>query len=560
MKKNIVFIFILIIVPIILYFQTLKFGYVNWDDSYLLVDNASFFEKPSNIFASFTKDLSLSTNDQNKIFYRPLMLVSYVIEYQWAKENPRSYHLTNVIFHIVSTLLLFFFLRQLKVSERSSFFLSLIFSVHPLTVQSVAWIQGRNDSLLLIFLLLSLISLEKLRKKFSWLILTSHFLAFSAALLTKESALLFPAVYLAYLALVQKEKIFTKRNALLSAGWLAITTLWFFFRSMVIHLGFRGFYSVKDMALGILSYSGKLVFPFDLSPYPVPENVFPIYGVLVLSFIVLLVTFRKIRDKSKFYFGALWFLSLIGVTFARGFTTASFIETRIYPALPGVMLMMAEIDLGKILSKYKYVFFLFLFVLFSSVTYVYSKVYRDPLSHQIFAVKSSPNSWVTRHNLALEYLRIGRTDFAYNQIKRAYSLNPQNSTLNANYALILEKMEMTDSALFYYKKALSINPQNLNAFNNTGLIYYNNGEYDSAQRYFSDGLLIYCGDAIMHFNLANTFFMKKEFGSAKTEYLTVIELDPTNKEALKYLSYTYKELGSNDSAEYYEKLFNESYP
>ncbi len=557
MKKNIVFVLILIIVPTILYFQTLRFGYVNRSDSNLLVDNASFFEKPSSIITSFSKDLSLSSDPQNKMFYRPLMLVSYVIEYQWAGGNPLSYHITNVFLHVFSTLLIYIFLIQQKLSEKTSFIFSLLFSVHPLTVQSVAWIQGRNDSLLLIFLLLSLISLEKLRKKFSWPVLASHFLAFSAALLTKESALLFPVIYAAYLIFFQKEQIFTKRNALLSAGWIAITTIWFFLRSMTIHFGFRGFYSVKDMVLGVLSYCGKLVFPFDLSPYPVPENVTLIFGALVLSFVVLLVTFKKIRDKRKFFFGVVWFLSLIGITFIKGFTSASFIETRVYAALPGILLMTAQIDTGKKFRKYLYVFLLFFLILFSSLTHIYSKVYRDPLSHQIFAVKSSPDSWVTRHNLALEYMRIGRTDFAYNQMKKAYSLNPENSTLSSNYAVIFEKMNMWDSAFFYYNKALSLNERNLTALNNLGLIFFSTNQYDSALKYFSLYLKIDDKDPLVYLNIANTYFIMKDWEKSKIEYFRVLDLNPGDEKALRYLSYVYTKTGDEDSAKIYESMLSE---
>ncbi|MBN1151174.1 tetratricopeptide repeat protein [candidate division WOR-3 bacterium] len=554
MKKKLLFLSVLITVPAILYYQTLRFGYVNWDDSHLLVDNAPFFEKPSNIIASFSKDLSLSGNDDNKMFYRPLMLVSYVVEYQWAGGNPRFYHFSNVILHIISTLLVFVFLKHLKLQEKNCFFLSLMFSVHPLTVQSVAWIQGRNDSLLSIFFLLSLISLEKLGRKFSWLSLTLHFLAFLASLLTKESALVFPVVYLAYLIFFEKEQFSSKKIAVLSSGWLLISAAWFTLRSMVINLGCRGFYSGKNIILGFLSYWGKLVFPFDLSPYPVPENVNIFYGILVLSIVALLVTFKRVKNMKMFLFGALWFFSIIGPTFLRGFTTASFIETRAYPALPGVLLMVAEIDTGKVLTRYKYVFLLFFFIVFSSVTYVYSKVFRDPFSHQIFAVRSSPNSWVTTHNLALEYLRIGRIDFAYNQIKRAYSLNPSNSTLTTNYAIIMENMGMTDSALLYYGKALYINPENLTALNNTGLIYFNRKDYSTALNYFVEGIEVDSADPQINLNLANTYFMLKDFKKAKTCYYRILERKPNDEQAIRCLRNIYWETGGTDSALYFENF------
>lgn len=550
---------LIFIIPIIIYFQTINFDFVNWDDSYLLVENGDFFKNPQNIITSFTKDLSLSKDYQDKIFYRPIMLISYVIEYQWAGENPRFYHLTNIFLHILTGYLVYWFLQILGYTRMKSFLLTLIFLIHPLAVQSVAWIQGRNDILLAIFSFCSLLFLDRYieKKQKYWLIL--HLLMFVLALLTKESAIVLPLAYFLFIVLIKKESVKSRRNIIIYALWILSLSGWFLVRNRFVNYYGGGFYSILDLVKGGVSYWGKLVFPFDLSPYPVPENVNIIYGLLVIISLFLIIVFQRIKDKKKFLFGLCLFLMISMITFKKGFTTPSFIETRIYPALIGFLVITAEIDYGKLLYKYRIIFIILILVYFSIITWTYTQVYRNPFTHLKFAVSSSPDSWVIRHNLGMEYLKAEKIDSSYYQFNRALQLNPENSNIYAALGVVYEKMNLPDSALYCYQKSLHYNPENLIALNNLGLIYFNMKNYDLSYKYFSQGIKIDCTDVQLHFNLANTYFRLGDFDRAKLEYIETLKLNPGFDEAYQYLYFACVELGYSDYKSFKDYILKEYY-
>ncbi|MGC9365972.1 MAG: tetratricopeptide repeat protein [bacterium] len=537
------FIALIFIVPFIIYFQTLNFKFVNWDDSYLLKDHGDFFKNPNSIITSFTKDLSLSKDYHEKIFYRPVMLISYVIEYQWAGENPTFYHLTNILLHVLTGYLIYWLLQIIGYSKLKSFLLTLIFLIHPLTVQSVAWIQGRNDILLAIFSFLSIIFLDRYIEKKRVYNLVLHLLMFVFALLTKESAVVLPFIFFLYIYLIKKTPVNRKNNLIIYLIWFLSLSLWFLVRNLFVNYYSGGFYSIVDLGRGLLSYMGKLVFPFDLSPYPIPENVDIYYGIAVVVILVLILFMHRIKDRNKFLFGLVIFLLFSLVTFKKGFTTPSFIETRIYPALLGFLIFAAEIDYGKLVYKYRKIFIIMITAFLSVITLTYTSVYKNPFTHLKFAVSSSPDSWVIRHNLGMEYLKSDMIDSSFYQFNRAWQINPKNSNINAALGVVFERMNLTDSALKYYQRSIQYNPKNLTALNNIGLIYFENKNYDSSFKYFSEGLKIDPEDAQFHFNLANTYFKVGDYEKSKQFYLTAIRLDNQYLPAQRYLYYTYLKLG-----------------
>src|SRR3989339_472154 len=151
-KQNIIFpICLILIITFISYYPSLKNGFVTWDDPAYVTGNLQIrslsLQNVKNIFTSFTMDL-----------YTPLSNLSYAIEYNIFKLNPKIYHITNLFIHLLNCILVFwlFFLISDKISV--SFLVSLLFGIHPLHVESVAWISERKDVLYAFFFLLSLIS------------------------------------------------------------------------------------------------------------------------------------------------------------------------------------------------------------------------------------------------------------------------------------------------------------------------------------------------------------------------------------------------------------------
>lgn len=176
--------FILLLLPcLLLYSNALMFDFSPLDDQWLIVENEWFISDWSNIKAAFTGSTAI------QIYYHPLLVVTTFLDYHIGKLDPFTYHLTNILLHATCAILLNIFLIQCKTSKQMAFWLSLIFSVHPVLLHAVVWIPGRNDSMLCLFVLASLICLNKFAvgSKISFFIL--HILFFICALLIKETVI-----------------------------------------------------------------------------------------------------------------------------------------------------------------------------------------------------------------------------------------------------------------------------------------------------------------------------------------------------------------------------------
>jgi len=203
--------------------------------------------------------------------------------------------------------------------------LSLVFASHPILNQAVAWLPGRNDSLLALFVLASFITLqfyfENGKKVFLWL----HFFSFFLALFTKESAIFVPFLIILYSLWFLKEKKFLARIwPVLFLGWGVIFTIWIYLRSIALSGSPLGGYNPVDLfkaiftnSPAILLYLGKVILPFNLSTLPTLVDSTLIYGWVALFLILVLILVSKNKDWKLIIFGLGWFLAFLLPSFIR---------------------------------------------------------------------------------------------------------------------------------------------------------------------------------------------------------------------------------------------------
>ncbi len=255
-------------VVLLLYGRTLTFDFVNYDDYDLVVRNTDFLKDPGNILTSFTTH-AFTTHREEGVYYRPVLLLSYFADYAVWGVNPAGYHLTNVLLHMAATLLLFLFAAEVMRQARgaggenaapedllTAFFAALLFAVHPVQTESVAWVAGRNDLLLGVLLLGALCChVAQYRpgaRPRVWYALSASL--FAAALLTKESALFFLPLFPLYELTVRRESpatlFATREKHFRMSVFLAIA---------VAYLGVR--YNIFGAFIGTEKLYGKI--PFD---------------------------------------------------------------------------------------------------------------------------------------------------------------------------------------------------------------------------------------------------------------------------------------------------------
>src|SRR3989339_2044527 len=118
--------FWIMVIGFLLYLSTLFFNFSYLDDNNLILDNQYFLSNPANIFQSFLTDVFLIFN-HSAFYYRPLLTISLIFDYQIGGASPLIYHFSNVIFHLISSCLVFVFLTKLNYKKTLAFLFSIIF-------------------------------------------------------------------------------------------------------------------------------------------------------------------------------------------------------------------------------------------------------------------------------------------------------------------------------------------------------------------------------------------------------------------------------------------------
>lgn len=217
--------FWMIVIGSLIYWHAASFGLSYLDDNYAVLNNGHFSQNLSNIFQAFRQNILLTPNAQ-EVFYRPMTAIIDILDFQLRGSATFIFHVTNILLHIFNSCLLFLLLVKLGYRKSSCFFCSMAFTVHPALAQNVAWIPGRSDSLLALFVLPAFIFFLFFLEKQQWRYYFLHMIFFAGALFTKEIAPVLIPLALSYLYLVSKEKLFSFKAKIFIAGWLPLLAVW----------------------------------------------------------------------------------------------------------------------------------------------------------------------------------------------------------------------------------------------------------------------------------------------------------------------------------------------
>ena len=220
------------IITFALFGQSINFSYTYLDDQTLILNSMDKLKSPSFLSAAFSEDVFHSPTGHG-FYYRPILTLSFMADAMIGKGSFSMFHITNIICHILATFLLFLFFIELGSDRLKAFLFALIFLVHPMVTQAVAWVPGRNDTLLAIFILCSFIFWLKFLKSEGNRYVVLHLLFYTLALLTKENAFVLPLLIIIYSTLLLHTP--SKKYIISGVGWLIITMVWVIIRYHALH-------------------------------------------------------------------------------------------------------------------------------------------------------------------------------------------------------------------------------------------------------------------------------------------------------------------------------------
>jgi len=265
---------------VLCYLPAIRFQFTNWDDQFLLTQNLLIRSLAlSNLIGMVT---SFSVNH-----YHPLVTLSYAVEYAFAGLQPSVYHFSNIILHAANAMLVAVFLQLLCGDKIISLIGGFVFALHPLRVESVAWISERKDVLSAFFILLTLIMYIRLRISTAPAAPAAIFLLMLAALLSKAVAVILPVLFLLYD--YYRDGTITKQSMMQKIPFFSLSIIFGIIAVLAQYSTgaratdphFHAFNNFFLSSYGIVFYTEKMFLPLNLSPvYPYPVTIHAAYPLL----------------------------------------------------------------------------------------------------------------------------------------------------------------------------------------------------------------------------------------------------------------------------------------
>ncbi|MBN2453752.1 MAG: tetratricopeptide repeat protein [Candidatus Omnitrophica bacterium] len=505
----------------LVYSKAIWYGFTYLDDNILILGNMNFLRDISNSWDSFF----LKVFPRSYLpYYRPLLTISLILDAQLSGASPVSYHASNIIFHFAATCLLFTFLGRMGYRRDISFLFSMIFAVHPVLSQGVAWIAGRNDTLLAVFILSSFIFFMDYIKDGAASRYMAHMVFFMLALFTKETALITAPMCLFYMHAISGERLFSRHEKALAAGWLVVIFLWSFMRSGAV----EGSKSMNYYEMGSLIFAylpaavqflGKVFFPFNLSVFPIIRDTAFIYGAVAIFFLVFSLAATKRRRDNYVIFGLLWMALFMAPSLIRANTrlVADFLEHRVYVPVIGCIIVLCETDAIRRLSERKTAMWASaaaVIALFASITFIHIDNFKDQFSFWRNAAKTASHSSFSHLALAVAYHDAGMEDAAMEEYRKCLALDPMDPSALYGIGNIYMRRGMLDDAEKQFKKAKAAYPAYDNAYMALGVVRYRKGDLRGAERMWNKAIATDPRNISAYRNLAIYYGERKDFTKA----------------------------------------------
>ena len=536
MRPALILCFLLVAVTVGIFLPTGNHPFISFDDPGYVTENPRVRGglTGENVGWAFS-----STAMSN---WHPLTWLSHMTDVQLFGLDPRGHHLTNVFFHVASTLLLFFLLSGITGSPWQSLFVAALFALHPLHVESVAWVAERKDVLSGCFWFLTLLLYARYVKGPGTLRYLFVLLSFAAGLMAKPMLVTLPVVLLLldYWPLrrplrwsLVKEKIPLFALSVLSSAvtWYAqeqggaIKTL------EVIPLGSR----IGNAMIAYGKYIGLAVFPRDLAMlYPFPGSISPweVLGAFLLLVLVcaLVVVYRQ--RCPYLVTGWFWFLftlvPVIGIVQVGGQAMA---DRYTYLPLTGLFIACAW-GVNDLLRGWRYrtavLATLAGLIVAASAAVTWRQVgyWKDNLTLYRHTLEVTTGNYVIRNNYGVALAQEGRLDEAITQYREALTIWSRAANAYINLGDAMAQQGNYPEAIRYYQQALRIEPDYALALENMGRSLTAMGRDDEAVAIFEQSITMEPSRSGAYLNLAILLVRRGRLEEGWRHYETALRLEP----------------------------------
>ncbi len=568
-------IIILTIITIIVFGQVINFDFVLWDDDFHIFNNpglnpatakniSEYWKKPYNFALTYTAWSIISMISKSKQQH-PL----------WNTFNPQAFHLINLIFHIFNVLLIFLIINSIIKNKWASFGGAILFGLHPIQAEAVAWISSLRDVLSAFFSLLSIYGYICYLKstagnKIKYYIFS--ILAYVLALTSKPTAVMLPFLLLIIDYFLFSKKI--KQSIKPVIIWF-IVALPFIILAKKMHpgeaIGFNTPLVKRPLIIAdtIAFYIYKIILPFLLGPHygRIPRFVLKqdwIYYIWIFPAIIIILIWKYRKKYAWLLLSFVLFLACIlpvlGILNFRFQNYSTVADRYLYLSMIGPAFLLSNLIL-LIRKKKKYLIIIGLYLLLLGVLCkIQVSHWKNTSTLFEHAIKVNPRSWVAYnkiggflakrkkfdlaiknflkateiwpgyynafHNLGLALLLKNNPREAMYYLEKAAQIKPKNKDTIFALANAYSLQNNLTKALDCYNRAIELDPLDHISYNEIGVIFGKTGKYSQAETYFIKAIDINPAYFEAYYNWGIISFKIKDYKKASEYFLKVLELNP----------------------------------
>jgi Flp pilus assembly protein TadD len=549
----------LLLVTIALYWPATKCDFTNYDDKQYVLDNARVTGGMTwgNVWWAFGSGYVAN--------WHPVTWLSHMLDCQLYGVQPWGHHLTNVVLHALNAMLVFVWLQGMTGARWRSLLVAGMFAMHPLHVESVAWVAERKDVLSGFFGLLALIFYGRYGRQ-RWRVERGEFHAQGALALGFGGGVLDYGLALVFLALglMSKPMLVTwplvmllldywplgrmERSALWRLVWekmpffvmaAAASVVTFLVQQRggalraveALPLGERG----ANALISYCRYLGKLFWPADLAVFYPYAGSWPVVEVLLAGGLLVGITGLLIAQRRRcpyLLMGWLWYCGTLAPV-SQVVQTGSHAMADRYMYIPAMGVMIAVVwGLAGLTQgrRYRQVA---MSVAGCGVIVVYMLLTRRQLgywkdSETLFrhALDVTQNNYVVHQKMGDAFNEKGQIDEAINQLQEALRLKPDNSAVRNNLGIVLAKKGRFDEAIRQFQEAIRLQPDYAGAHNNLGTAFNMTGQTDAAIYQFQEAIRLQPDYAGAHNNLGAALFTAGKTDAATRQFQEALRLKP----------------------------------
>jgi tetratricopeptide (TPR) repeat protein len=572
----------------VIFGQTVRYEFVNIDDDIYVYENPritsgltfqgirwAFFHSYSNFGHSYS------------YYWAPLPALSHMLDCQLYGLSPGGHHLMNVLLHSATAVLLFLVLREMTGMLWRSAFVASVFAIHPLRVESVAWIAERKDVLSGLFFVLTLAAYVSYVRHLGGKGSRARYFAvaslFAIGLMSKPSLVTLPFVLLlldywplnrldqpfsanASAEPIRRQDSFSVFKGLLiekiplfglSAASCVVTILTMTHtlvpveqRSMAARLG--------NAIVSYTTYVGQTFYPANLAVfYPFPASGIPPWEILLSLVLLAFVTvggFVLRRSKPYLVVGWLWYLGMLTPTIGL-IQAGEQARADHFTYLPhiGLLLLIAWAmgDLCASPHRRRPVLgagALMAVAALMACAHVQASHWKNSVSLLSHTLACTSGNNAAHNNLGTALLQMGRVDEAAIHFQKILEVQPQNAEARNNLGNVLFQKGRVDEAVADYQKALEINPKFALARYNLGVAFLQSGRVHDAVGDFQKAVKIAPDFAKAHYNLGIALVQLGQVSDAVVHYNKALEINPNYAESEYNLGIALLQIGRLDEA------------